>query len=644
MKRKPATRVGVAALLALVASAGTAGSPDAESLRQTHELTAADADAWLDGYLPYVLAQADIAGAVVVIVKDGQVLTQRGYGYADVAARQRVDPATTLFRPGSISKLFTWTAVMQLVEQRKIDLDVDVNRYLDFTIPPFAGKPITMRNMMTHTPGFEAALKHLIVFEGQSPVPALGDALKQRLPKRVFAPGTTGAYSNYAVGLAGYIVERVSGMPFEDYIDRKVFAPLGMTHATFRQPLPAALAPFMSKGYARASADPEPYEFVTLPPAGSLAVSAADMAKFMIAHLDQGAGLMQPATAQLMHDPAHIAVAGVDRMALGFHEQRINGLGAIGHAGDAINFHSDLWLFPAQQVGMFISMNSAGTGRATHEIRLALFQQFGERYFPEASAAPLVELSTAKEHAKMLTGSYIASGGSFSNFVDVGNFIGQTKIGLDNDGRPFIPSLPSLAGAPRLWIEVAPFQWRDAQGPERLAALVENGRVVRWGIDDDAPTDVYNRAPWYRDAAWLEPLCLIALIVVALTALSWPAAALARRRYGAANPLSGADLLSYRLLRGFSWLTLIALAGWLSLLELRTIVMDNIDGRVWLLEIAGTLGGFGLLAAALWNLWRVGSRPRGPVAAIWSGVQALAAAAVLDVMLTFHLISFGTNF
>ena len=644
MKRKPATRVGVAALLALVASAGTAGSPDAESLRQTHELTAADADAWLDGYLPYVLAQADIAGAVVVIVKDGQVLTQRGYGYADVAARQRVDPATTLFRPGSISKLFTWTAVMQLVEQRKIDLDVDVNRYLDFTIPPFAGKPITMRNMMTHTPGFEAALKHLIVFEGQSPVPALGDALKQRLPKRVFAPGTTGAYSNYAVGLAGYIVERVSGMPFEDYIDRKVFAPLGMTHATFRQPLPAALAPFMSKGYARASADPEPYEFVTLPPAGSLAVSAADMAKFMIAHLDQGAGLMQPATAQLMHDPAHIAVAGVDRMALGFHEQRINGLGAIGHAGDAINFHSDLWLFPAQQVGMFISMNSAGTGRATHEIRLALFQQFGERYFPEASAAPLVELSTAKEHAKMLTGSYIASGGSFSNFVDVGNFIGQTKIGLDNDGRPFIPSLPSLAGAPRHWIEVAPFQWRDAQGPERLAALVENGRVVRWGIDDDAPTDVYNRAPWYRDAAWLKPLCLIALIVVALTALSWPAAALARRRYGAANPLSGADLLSYRLLRGFSWLTLIALAGWLSLLELRTIVMDNIDGRVWLLEIAGTLGGFGLLAAALWNLWRVGSRPRGPVAAIWSGVQALAAAAVLDVMLTFHLISFGTNF
>lgn len=654
MSTKLAMAAGVAALLAFTALAAMAGCADAESPGlthelstpplTTHELTAADVDAWLDGYLPFALAQADIAGAVVVVVKDGQVLTQRGYGYADVAARRRIDPATTMFRPGSISKLFTWTAVMQLVEEGKIDLDVDVNRYIDFTIPPFDGKPITMRNIMTHTPGFEAALKHLIIFEGAGSVPSLGEALKQRLPQRVFAPGTTGAYSNYAVGLAGYIVERVSGTPFEDYVERKVFAPLGMTHATFRQPLPAALAPFMAKGYRLKSLGPEPYELVTLPPAGSMAVSAADMAKFMIAHLDQGAGLMQPATAQLMHDPAHVAVPGVDRMALGFIEQRVNGLEAIGHGGDAINFHSDLWLLPAQHVGLFISMNSAGTGRATHEIRLALFQQFGNRYFSEARAAPRVELPTAKEHAKMLAGSYIASNGSFTNFVDIANFIGQSKIGLDKDGRPLIPSLPDFAGAPRQWIEIAPFQWQDAQGPERLAAQVSEGRVVRWGVDDDAPTNVFDRAPWYRDAAWLQPLALIALIVIALTALSWPILAVARRRYAAANSLRGAGLINYRLIRGFSWLTLIVLAGWMSLLDLRSIVMDSIDGRVWLLEIAGTLGGFGLVFSAIWNLWRARSRPRGRVGMICSAVLLLAALTMLDVMLTFHLIGFGAKF
>jgi CubicO group peptidase (beta-lactamase class C family) len=644
MHRKPAIGVALTLLLAGAAPAVLAGAPDAQSPGLTHDLTAADADAWLDGYLPFALAQADIAGAVVVVVKDGQVLTQRGYGYADVAARRLIDPATTMFRPGSISKLFTWTAVMQLVEQGKIDLDVDVNRYLDFAIPPYDGRPITMRNIMTHTPGFEASLKHLIVFQGFGPVPSLGGALKQRLPKRVFAPGTTGAYSNYAVGLAGYIVERVSGMRFEDYIERNVFAPLSMTHATFRQPLPAALAPFMSKGYRLASLDPEPYELVTLPPAGAAAVSAADMAKFMIAHLEQGAGLMQPATARLMHDPAQAAVPGVDRMALGFIEQRINGLEAIGHGGDAINFHSDLWLLPAHHVGLFMSMNSAGVGRATHEIRLALFQQFGERYFPEAAPAARIELKTAKEHAKMLTGSYIASNGSFSNFVDVANLLGQTNIGLDQDGRPLIPSLPNFAGAPRQWIEVAPFQWRDAHGPERLAAQVEDGRVVRWGVDDDAPTNVYDRAPWYRDAAWLKPSGLIALAVMSITALSWPVVAISRRRFAAANELIGADLASYRLLRGLSWLTLIVLAGWSLLLNLRTLVMANIDGQVWLLELGGALGGFGLAGAALWNLWRACFRPGGHAAKVWRTIQVLAAVVLLDIMLTFHLISFGTKF
>jgi len=143
---------------------------------------------------------------------------------------------------------------------------------------------------------------------------------------------------------------------------------------------------------------------------------------------------------------------------------------------------------------------------------------------------------------------------------------------------------------------------------------------------------------------WLQPLSFIALIIIALTALSWPVAAIARRRYGAANRLLGADLMAYRLLRGFAWVTLMALAGWTSLLGLRTVVMENIDGRVWLLEIAGTLGGFGLAGAALWSSLRAWARPGGRVATLWSAVQFLAALTMLYVMLTFHLISFGTQF
>src|SRR4029077_13996610 len=136
-------------------------------------------------------------------------LTERGYGYSDVEKRTPVDPALTLFRPGSVSKLLTWTAVMQLVEQGKINLDADVNQYLDFKIPDRDGKPITMRNLMQHTAGFEEQVRGIISEDPKAP--GFDTLLKAWVPTRVFAPGTTPAYSNYGVSLAGYIVQRLSG-------------------------------------------------------------------------------------------------------------------------------------------------------------------------------------------------------------------------------------------------------------------------------------------------------------------------------------------------------------------------------------------------------------------------------------------------
>src|SRR4029078_12864963 len=182
----------------------------------TPELSATDVNAWLDGFMPYAIARGDIPGAVVVVVKDGQVLTERGFGYANVAKKTKVDPKATLFRPGSISKLFTWTALMQQVEQGKVDLNADVNQYIDFKILPYKGKPVTVLNLMTHTPGFEEAVRHLITL-GPKEVP-FDTLLKDWGPTRIYAPGTTPAYSNYGASLAGYIVQRTSGEPFNAYL------------------------------------------------------------------------------------------------------------------------------------------------------------------------------------------------------------------------------------------------------------------------------------------------------------------------------------------------------------------------------------------------------------------------------------------
>ena len=216
----------------------------------THDLSAQDLEAFTDGLIPYALDRGDMAGGVFVVVKDGQILFAKGYGFSDVAKRAPVVADQTMFRPGSVSKTFTWTAVMQLVQAGKIDLDRDVNDYLDFKIPEKFGKPITMRNLMTHTAGFEDGFDKSFVKTADQLFP-LGDYLKNYMPARIYPPGKVVAYSNYGASLAGYIVQRLSGESYADYIANHILKPLGMTHSTLAQPLPADLAPFMSKGYLR---------------------------------------------------------------------------------------------------------------------------------------------------------------------------------------------------------------------------------------------------------------------------------------------------------------------------------------------------------------------------------------------------------
>jgi CubicO group peptidase (beta-lactamase class C family) len=348
-----------------------------------HEMTAADLEAFLDGFVPMQLERENIAGAVVLVVKDGKVLFARGYGYSNVEKKTPVSVDATLFRPGSISKLFTWTAVMQLVEQGKLDLDRDVNTYLDFKIPATFSKPITLRNLMTHTPGFEEQIKDLINSEGM-PMASLRQHLVSHVPARIFPPGVTPAYSNYGAALAGYIVERVSGKPFNDYVAENIFKPLQMSRSTFAQPLPSDLKPLMSSGYTVGTGKAKPFEIVEEAPAGALSTTAADIAHFMIAHLQdgkyEGGQILRPEIARVMHSWQFGLNPALNGMCLGFYEESRNGHRIIGHGGDTVYFHSDLHLVLDAGVGFFVSYNSRGKGDISP--RTALWQHFLDRYFP----------------------------------------------------------------------------------------------------------------------------------------------------------------------------------------------------------------------------------------------------------------------
>ncbi len=610
-------------------------------------LTRENVEAWLDGIMPYALARGDIAGGVVVVVKDGQVLVQKGYGFDDVARRRPVSPDRTLFRPGSVSKLLTWTAVMQQVEAGKLNLDADVNQYLDFKIPPFEGKPITLRNIMTHTAGFEETARNLIAEEPET-LGTLGDYLKNNRPERVFAPGTTPAYSNYATALAGYIVERVSGTSFDDYTDRNVMAPIGMTRSSFRQPLPDRLKGDMSLGYPVGSQKPKPFEIVIAAPAGSLSATGADMGRFMIAHLNDGAGLLQPETAKTMHDTTLTIVPPLNRMALGFYEQDLNGRRALAHGGDTTLFHSDLWIVPSEELGVFVSLNSSGTPGSVRALRGALFQQFGDRYFPVERPQQGVDDATAKQHAAMMAGYYTNSRGGATNFLRILDLIGQSKLGVTEDGRLLSGDVISLGDAPRRWIEVAPFVWRDADSGERIAAKVESGKVVRWSFDTVSPFMMFDRAPWWRDSGWLLPATMAAIGVLLLTALAWPVRALARRRFKATHPLEGASRRHYRLTNAFAWLSLAVLAGWATFvllgLSYLTLLNGALDPLVIALQVLTPIAQFGLLGLAGWNVWRVFREARGWGTKVWSVLLLLAAVVLLWVGLVYKLIGWGLTY
>ncbi len=358
--------------------------------------------------------------------------------------------------------------------------------------------------------------------------------------------------------------------------------------------------------------------------------------------------LLKPATAAQMHQTILRLVPPLNGMALGFYEQNINGRKALSHAGDSLNFHSQLWIFPEEKVGIYMSMNAAGTQNVSGPIRSYLFEAFADRYFPFEQRDGRVDAATAREHARMMVGTYNKTRRLETSFLKAMELVGQTKVGLDSDGGIRLDTVPDLGGQPRKWVEIAPFVWREVGGKMRLAAKVENGRVVRFSVDAASPYIAFEPVPWYLSSAWLTPATLVSLGALLLTAIAWPASALARRRYGVKAGLAPAALKSYRLTRAFAALAVAVTVGWLwfasSLLADFSSLSGELDWALVTLQIATPVVFLGLLVSALWNIRHVWTSRRGRFAKFWSIVLLLSAVVLLWIGAGFHLIGFGTRF
>jgi len=615
-------------------------------------LTATDVDAWLDGFFPNALKRSDIPGAVVVIVKDGSVLTQRGYGYADVAARTPMDPQRTLLRVGSVSKLFTWTALMQLVERGQVALDADVNTYLDFKIPARDGKPITVRDLMTHTPGFEEQLKYAVAYDSATAQP-FEKVLKYWTPQRIFAAGTMPAYSNYAAALAGYIVQRVSGVAFDDYIDAQVLGPLGMTSSTFRQPLPDNLQARMAKGYTAGSAAERPFEIVGLAPAGALSAPAADIAKFMIAHLQQGrlgdAVILRPQTARQMHSTPLTILPRVDRMLLGFCEANYKGRRVIAHGGDTQWFHGELRLFIDDGIGVYVAFNSMGKDLAAIELRSALFEQFADRYLPVPgwTAGPGVDQRTALSHARLIAGRYINSRRSESSFMSLLNLVGSLEVTDQGDGTIGVAMVRSASGVPLRWREVDPFVWQLEGSHRLLSAQLRDGKVARFAFDEISPFMMFERPPVWK-GGWVLPTFIAALLVLLAKVIAWPVSVLSRRYYGVSYSASRQDVDAHRWLRVAATATVLMWAAWAATIGTMMAdlsnLSDGIDGWLWVLHVLSLVVVLGGLAAGVWHAVRIVRSQSRWYAKVWAVLLATALVVSSWVALVYNVLTSGVNY
>jgi CubicO group peptidase (beta-lactamase class C family) len=556
-----------------------------------------------------------------------------------------MDAERTLVRPGSTSKLFTWTAVMQLVEQGKLDLNADVNRYLDFKVPEPFGRPITLNDLMTHRAGFEEGLKNAIV-SNPADLEPLDVFVKRHVRPVLFAPGDVPAYSNYGTALAGYIVQRVSGESFDDYVERHVFAPLAMRHSTFRQPLPAALRADMSKGYMTAKDTPTPFELVSFAPAGALSATAADMANFMIAHLQdgrfQGSQILRPETARFMHTSTRANPTGADTLAHGFFLDRRNGRTVLEHGGDTVVFHSDLEILPAEQTGLFVSFNSRGQDGAVYDIRTRLIEGFMDRYFPGPKPVDPPAIVSAHADAQQIAGRYETSRRVQSGFMSLFYVLqGQEVVTVNPDATISLSSTPD-----KHFREVAPLRWRE-EGGTRILTLTRPGGL-RTIADSHDPIEVFQAVPLSRNAGFNLAVFVLSLLVLLVAAIAWPIAEGARRFYRQPPGLAGRGLLARRLARIAVVADLVYLTAWFFVLK--PILANDVafyttalDPIVRTLQIA-TLVPVLALAAGLWNA-ALSLRSRRPLALrVGSVVLAAALAGVLWIVVVGGLASLTLNY
>src|SRR5215212_5601125 len=498
----------------------------------------AEMKAFLDKELGREMEKHHIAGAAVSVVKDGKLFFAKGYGSADLENGIPVDPERTNFRIGSGGKLFTWTAVMQLAEQGKLDLNEDINTYLDFRIPDTYPKPITLKNLMTHTAGFEDLYYERLAKDPNDLEPPR-EWLISHMPARVSPPGKYAAYSSYGTALAGYIVGRVSGEPYDRYIQEHILDPLGMAHTTAQPSMPPDIRTHTSVGYVYKDGAfkefPDTSEMgqprleyadmgqPALVPAGDMQSSATDMARFMIAHLQNGrygdantaeARILNKSTMKQMHTTLYTPDPRLLGTAYGFFDFSDNGQRTLGHSGESDPINSLLLLLPDQNLGVFVVYNSEGGSDLTLQ-HLGFQRAFFDHYYPAPAVKPIQPPANFAEQTGRFEGTYRITGGepgtSYTTLEKFGVLFGLSTVKISDSGDGTL--LFTNPWGKWRFVEVKPLYFRQVDAPFHILFREDDQGRITHMFTDYTPMFAFEKLNWYETPSFNKALALICVLM-----------------------------------------------------------------------------------------------------------------------------------
>ncbi|MFI0353607.1 serine hydrolase domain-containing protein [Actinomadura sp. 9N407] len=502
----------------------------------------------LDRVVPAQLAEHRIPGASVVVVAGGRQVLAKGYGVADTGTRAPVDPESTAFFTGSLAKLFTATAVMQLVRQGKLDLDADVNgRLATFKIEDtYPGRPVTLRHLLTYTAGFDDSVIGLAVRDPRD-AGSLRDVLAERQPRRVRPPGAAISYDNYALALAGHLVEIASGTPYAKYLDRHVLGPIGMTGSTAAVPPPAAIAARLAKGYRPSGTGfatvSGQYGAITPSGPGTIA-TPADMGRFMLAHLGDDARLGGPEVTRTMRQRQHAQDDRMPGMGFTWEQRPRNGHELVYKDGDVPGFHSILALLPEQKIGVHVVYNGDGAEGNALSLGQSLVNQIVDRYLPAGAATAPVAAQGLNDDVSRYAGTYRSNRTSHSDLTRFNSLFGTVTVTAAGNGTLTTTGISLDPGkGTQHWVRTAPGLFAEKGGQERIA-FDRKGTLT---VSAD-PATTYTQLAWYDSPGLHLGLIAAGAAAFLIAFLAFPITAgvrAARRRPAHPGPARAARLLGW---------------------------------------------------------------------------------------------------